>query len=206
MMPVAQLAPRPAAPVIPISEAKRSSTLFDIVDELDALFNCLEGAEALAPDELRALEADIARVLEAQVAKVDGITGYMRHLEKQMEFAKEETERLKVRRQRFERRLERIEGFCLTTLQVTGRHELVGRTSALARAKNPVSVRITADHLIPVEFMREKVERTRAIRRPVLRGNFESLLPALRVELAGHEKKRLLHRAHGDPRDASVTA
>lgn len=159
MAPATRQAQTPEAAAQPAVIPIRRSTLFDLTDTLDQLFGLLEEAEE-APEgveiDAAAVHAEIARAIQEHAAKVDGIAGYIRHLAKQCEFAKEEVERLRTRRDRFERRAERIKDMVLAVMEAFDQKKIEGKTSTFTRQKNAPSVVITDATALPEAFLRVK--------------------------------------------------
>lgn len=144
------------APVVSIEQGRQSASLYEIVDHLSALYDTLDLVET--PEERAAIEADIAAYEVAEIRKVDSVAGYLAHCEAQQKFAAEEIKRLQERKKTWERRQERLEDSIQRTLVAIGKTSLDGRTSTLALKKCPASVEVLDLDLVPMEYIRRKIE------------------------------------------------
>jgi len=140
--------------LVPIQ--KTGLTLYEIEDNLAALadtFEVIEEAEAkqLILDEIRQA---LRRVKE----KRDAVVAFLRHCEAQQNFADQEIERLKIRRDRIARFQAEFEQYLVSLIDQfaipdrRGVKRLEGNFSSMRIQKNPDSVVITDENAVPVGF------------------------------------------------------
>ena len=100
---------------------------------------------------------------ERALAKRDRCIRFVRHIESQVEFGKQEEARLHRRRTGLQNALDRFKDYLLLVIQncaPASKHgplRLEGQTGALAAVKNPAAVEIIDAALLPAEFVRVEV-------------------------------------------------
>jgi hypothetical protein len=139
-----------AAAVVPIRSA--AQPLYEVVDHLAALFDTLEGCEEAGLREQ--IQSDIDACLAVEIQKVDGLTGYLAHLENQQAFRSSEMARLSSLNARDAKQAERIKAYCIDAMIQTGTKKLEGRTSSLKLHPCPPSVEVYAAEEVPEQFKR----------------------------------------------------
>lgn len=129
-------------------------TLYDIETNLLALFESRGEAEAEGDAEaVAAFDHEIAAVIEAEIKKVDGIAAFLRECEARAEMSKLEALRLTERRNLWTKRAERVKEATLHVMrEVIRETKLEGRFSTLSVKKNPASLQIDAEDLLPPEY------------------------------------------------------
>lgn len=155
-------------------------TLYDLEEQLAALADTLDIVPADQEDEL------VARIGEALVQakdKRDAMGRFLAHLESQAKFAAEEIERLRVRKEMFERIQERTENYILRVIMGLGKDakgkwaKLEGRTVTFSLRKLPASVAIEDESLVPTDYRRATVKLPAVL--------WDEVLDALDVDTAG---------------------
>lgn len=131
-------------------------TLYAITDTLPALLDSLEGLEPDTP-EYAECAAELDRYFAALPAKVDGVAQMLAHWHGQVDTGKSEVKRIQARTSRFERAIDRLEGYCIAVLErldppKRGPRKLEGATATLKLAKMPAKLNITNQALIPAEY------------------------------------------------------
>lgn len=140
-------------PVVPI----RGLSLFDREKEWDKLEQLLaEGLDG-ADNQGELVELVEKTWLEVQ-GKRDSFCAYIAQLEYQVKLADGESKRIDDRRKRIVSAIERLEDLGVATIKAIPKDDkgrfrkLEGATSSLNLAKNPPSVNITDDTLVPIEY------------------------------------------------------
>ena len=133
------------APVVPIR-----GTLYQIVEHLDALYD----TEALAEtaEEQAAIQADIARWIEAEIRKVDAVAGSLRYYKQQQQNADEEIARLEKRKAIFASRYDRTKQCVIVAMELLKLRRLDGRTNTITLQPCPVSVDVTDESAVPIDY------------------------------------------------------
>lgn len=127
-------------------------TLYEIETDLMAWQDTLELAES--PEANAEIQARVTDYLNLAMEKRDRFTDFLKHLAHLEEAAKVEEQRMKKRREGFERVRERLEGYAVHTMETLKVKKLDGHISTLTLRKNPDSVDIVDAALIPAEFKR----------------------------------------------------
>ena len=118
--------------------------------------------------------------LTAAVEKRDRVGQFMAHLEHQIDFAKFEIDRLRIRKAAFERALARVEIYVIETIENLGVDDkgkyrrLEGKTTTFSIRGCPPSVEITDESAIPVEY------KTLLLKLPAV--TWEQILDGLDIE------------------------
>lgn len=118
-------------------------------------------------------EGDLYRAVEDQVRKVDDFARFLVHLESQAILASQEIERLKVRRNRFLSRAERLEQYAIRIMRSLEVRKLEGRTASLTLRTNQPAVHIDDELAVPTIYLATKIEThpdKRAIKAALDRG------------------------------------
>lgn len=139
-------------------------TLYGIETQLMELLNFRESIlddPDMTPsdqkDSLAAIDQQIAEYIRAEVKKVDGIAGYLREFEAREAAEAEEIERLERRKRMWKTRRENLTKMVIEIMQATKQTRIDGRHSVLQLAKNPPSVEVAQENLVPSEYRRAKV-------------------------------------------------
>lgn len=165
-----------ALAVVP-SPAVTAAPLYQIEEYLAAL---VETADLVPEDQEREFRAEFESALATAVDKRDRVGQFMAHLEQQIEFARFEIDRLRQRRAVYERALERLEQYVITTIEHLGQdargkyRRLEGRTITFSVRSCPPSVEVTDEPAIPAAF------KSLTIRLPAV--VWERLLDSLELE------------------------
>jgi hypothetical protein len=144
------------------------ASLYEISDTVLALENSLDACET--PEQRVQCEAEIVAQVQILLRKVDSYTQYLGHLNIQAEFAAREIERLRIRRIRFLRTIERLEQYAIYVMESTGKRKLEGKTSQMSLRNNPPAVEIDNLELLPGPFKivkQEVIPDKRAIKRAI---------------------------------------
>ena len=135
---------------------KPALTLYEVEDNLEALANTIELVEEVEAKEL--ILDEIGRALRQAKDKRDAIVAFLRHCEVQQQFADQEIERIKNRRDRIARLQEELEQYVVRVIDQLvvpdrrGVKRLEGNFSSLRIQKNPDSVVITDEKAIPLAW------------------------------------------------------
>jgi len=133
---------------------KPALTLYEVEDNLEALANTIELVEEVEAKEL--ILDEIGRALRQAKDKRDAIVAFLRHCEVQQQFADQEIERIKNRRDRIARLQEELEQYVVRVIDQLvvpdrrGVKRLEGNFSSLRIQKNPDSVVITDEKALPL--------------------------------------------------------
>ena len=137
-----------------ISAPQTALTLYDLEDNLAALVNTFEMVEEAETRKL--ILDDIGNALRQVKAKRDAVVGFLRHCEAQQQFADQEIERIKGRRDRIARLQEELEQYVVRVIDQfvvadrRGVKRLEGNFSSIRIQKNPDSVVITDEKALPL--------------------------------------------------------
>jgi hypothetical protein len=142
-----------AAAVVPIRSSEMP--LYEVIDHIGALFETLEGTDEAGLREQ--IQHDIDACLAVEIQKVDGLTGYLAHLENQQAFRSAEVQRLSALNTRDARQAERIKAYCIDAMLRAGQKKLEGRTSSLRLHPCPPSVEVYAPEEVPETYKRYTV-------------------------------------------------
>lgn len=165
-----------ALAVVP-SPAVTAAPLYVIEDYLAAL---VETAELVPEDQEREFRAEFEAALASAVEKRDRVGQFMAHLEQQIDFAKFEIDRLRKRRATYERALERLEEYVITTIEHLGKdakgkyRKLEGRTVTFSLRGCPPSLEIVDEPAVPAAFKALTIKLPAAV--------WQRMLDALDVE------------------------
>jgi len=133
---------------------KPALTLYEVEDNLEALANTIELVEEVEAKEL--ILDEIGRALRQAKDKRDAVVAFLRHCEVQQQFADQEIERIKNRRERIARLQEELEQYVVRVIDQfvipdrRGVKRLEGNFSSLRIQKNPDSVVITDEKALPL--------------------------------------------------------
>jgi len=140
--------------LVPIQ--KTGLTLYEIEDNLAALANTFEVVEEAEAKQL--ILDEIGQALRRVKDKRDAVVGFLRHCEAQQNFADQEIERLKIRRERIARFQAEFEQYLVSLIDQyaipdrRGVKRLEGNISSMRIQKNPDSVVITDEKALPVAW------------------------------------------------------
>ena len=127
-------------------------TLYTLEDQLAAL---ADTADMVPADHEQQFLENFKSALVAAVEKRDRVGQLMAHLEQQVAFARAEIERLKERKEFYERVLERMEQYLIRVITSLGLdakdkpRKLEGRTVTFSIKSCPASVEITDEPAVP---------------------------------------------------------
>lgn len=132
-------------------------SLYQIEDTLNALMETRDGG--IPPEVLDQFRQELAEYTEAALEKRDNCIRFIRHVENQIQFAKDEEQRLCDRRKRLETALGNFKAYLADIVQQfapdmrKGPRRLEGKTGEIAAVRNPESVEILDAGQIPAEFV-----------------------------------------------------
>jgi hypothetical protein len=135
---------------------KPALTLYEVEDNLEALANTIELVEEVEAKEL--ILDEIGRALRQAKDKRDAIVAFLRHCEVQQQFADQEIERIKNRRDRIAKLQAELEQYVIRVIDQLvvpdrrGVKRLEGNFSSLRIQKNPDSVVVTDEKAIPLAW------------------------------------------------------
>ncbi len=165
-----------ALAVVP-SPAVTAAPLYVIEDHLAAM---IETAELVSPEQEQEFRAEFQAALTAAVEKRDRVGQFLAHLERQIDFAKFEIDRLRQRKATCERALTRLENYVIETIEDLGADSkgkcraLEGKTMTFSLRGCPPSVEVTDESAIPAEY------KTLSLKLPAV--TWEQLLDGLDIE------------------------
>jgi ribosomal 50S subunit-associated protein YjgA (DUF615 family) len=139
-----------------IPAVQTALTLYDLEDNLAALVNTFEMVEEAETRKL--ILDDIGNALRQVKAKRDAVVGFLRHCEAQQQFADQEIERIKTRRDRMAKFQAEFEQYLIRVIDQfvvadrRGVKRLEGNFSSMRLQKNPDSVVITDEKALPVAW------------------------------------------------------
>jgi hypothetical protein len=140
-----------ATELVPIQ--KTGLTLYEVEDNLAALANTFEVVEET--EAKRIILDEIGQAIRRVKEKRDAVVGFLRHCEAQQNFADQEIERLKIRRERIARFQAEFEQYLVSLIDQfaipdrRGVKRLEGNFSSMRIQKNPDSVVITDEKALP---------------------------------------------------------
>jgi hypothetical protein len=165
-----------ALAVVP-SPAVTAAPLYAIEDTLAAL---IETAELVSPEQEREFRTEFQTALAAAVEKRDKVGQFLAHLERQIDFARFEIDRLRQRKAASERALARLEEYVIETIENLGTdgkgryRTLEGKTTTFSLRGCPPSVEVADESAIPAEY------KTLTLKLPAV--TWEQLLDGLDIE------------------------
>ena len=165
-----------ALAVVP-SPAVTAAPLYAIEDTLAAL---IETAELVSPEQEREFRTEFQTALNAAVDKRDKVGQFLAHLERQIDFARFEIDRLRQRKAASERALARLEEYVIETIENLGTdgkgryRTLEGKTTTFSLRGCPPSVEVADESAIPAEY------KTLTLKLPAV--TWERLLDGLDIE------------------------
>ena len=165
-----------ALAVVP-SPAVTAAPLYAIEDTLAAL---IETAELVSPEQEREFRTEFQTALAAAVDKRDKVGQFLTHLERQIDFARFEIDRLRQRKAASERALARLEEYVIETIENLGTdgkgryRTLEGKTTTFSLRRCPPLVEVADESAIPAEY------KTLTLKLPAV--TWEQLLDGLDIE------------------------
>ena len=138
-----------------LTDTSMAQPLYVIEEHLAAL---IDTADLVTPAEEQNFREEFERALTRAVEKRDRVGEFMAHLEDQIAFATQEIERLRIRKNTYQRAFERIEEYVTHTIRTLGRdakgkfRKLEGKTITFSLANCPPSVEVTDESLVPVLY------------------------------------------------------
>lgn len=115
-------------------------TLYAIEERLALL---MDAEDTVSDEQLAEFTADLAEAHEAALAKRDRVIQFIRHVESQIQFCRDEEARIYERRQSLEKGLERFQTYVLGVIEASGNKSLEGRVGKLLAKANPPKVEIS---------------------------------------------------------------
>lgn len=168
---------------VAVSQNGFSLSLFDIEEGLQAF---LDTAEVVSADQEQAFLVDFEHALNAATEKRDRVAGMLANFEAREAFCKLEIDRLKELKASSARKREQLEAYVSYVIQRIGKdakgkyRKLEGRTSVLSLAACPVSVEVTDEPAIPLEYKRATLTVAAALLNDVM----DALDDKLQMEFA----------------------
>ncbi|HYM08783.1 MAG TPA: siphovirus Gp157 family protein [Terriglobales bacterium] len=135
---------------------KTALTLYELEDNLAALANTFELVEEAEAKQL--ILEEIGRALRQVKEKRDALVGFLRHCAAQQEFADQEIERIRCRRDRIAKFQTELEQYVVRVIDQfavpdrRGVKRMEGNISSLRIQKNPDSVVITDENALPLRL------------------------------------------------------
>lgn len=126
-----------------------SMSLYDINRNYADLFDKFDDGE-ISTEELKEKGEFLAKELKE---KSKGIIGFQKNVELTISAYKEEEERLKERRKSLENKLEKFKQYVMNNMKEMGIEKIETPLGILSISKNPVSVEITDEKMIPEEYL-----------------------------------------------------
>ena len=139
-----------------VPRQKTGLTLYEIEDNLAALANTFEVIEEAEAKQL--ILDEIGQALRRVREKRDAVVAFLQHCESQQNFADQEIERLKIRRDRIARFQAEFEQYLVSLIDQfavpdrRGVKRLEGNVSSMRIQKNPDSVVVTDEKALPVAW------------------------------------------------------
>jgi vacuolar-type H+-ATPase subunit I/STV1 len=171
----------PTSPVEVISPRTRPSvSLYEIEDALAAY---AETAELVQPEQEDEFFQEFAALMNQAIEKRDRVGQFIAHLEQQIQFADAEITRLKERKRAYALILARVEAYLVRVLESLGldskgkTKKLEGKTVTFSLRRNPPSVLIKEEGLIPMAY------KTASVALKLAEEQWNRLLDSLNLEL-----------------------
>ena len=139
-----------------MSTQNQSCTLYDLEDTLQAFANTIALSEE--PTVRQLILEEIGQAMQKTKEKRDRVVAFLRHCEQQQKFADAEIERIQKRKEVIARVCEELECYLVQVIDQFARADqrgikrLEGNFSSMRIQKNPDSVLITDEHLLPVAW------------------------------------------------------
>jgi Siphovirus Gp157 len=121
--------------------------------ELLTLFEAIKEAHEIGQDPPQVTLETLADYLQTALDKRDRIAEFILHTEETEQAIEAEIARLRSRKERISAARERMQEYVLEVMEVMDMKSLQGELYTLTAAKNPSSVEIVDDLLIPPEFL-----------------------------------------------------
>lgn len=182
MAAVAAVLSEPAMPVVDLAviSAPHPLTLYALEEQLTCL---ADTAEMVPPEQEEAFRLAFQQALTAAVEKRDRVGQFIAHIEAQAAFAAAEIKRLQERKAFFDRAIEKIESYVISTIMTLGHDaknkypKLEGRSVTFQIKKCPPSVEITDAEIVSAQYKTATVTIPMAL--------WDELLDSLDLDFAG---------------------
>lgn len=125
-----------------------SFKLYELTEQYQHLLNLIDEHETDSPALIDTLEAIDGAIED----KLDNIAKLVRTLEAESEAFKKEELRFQTKRKVRENNTKRLKAYAQEALEATGRKKVEGATFTLALQKNPPSVEVLDEKLIPPTY------------------------------------------------------
>lgn len=135
---------------------EKSLSLYQINQKFDDLFNKYANSE-ISQEEMEEVGKSLAVELKNKSA---GIIGYEKNIELFIDEIKQEEKRLADNRKILENKLEKFKEYVKMNMEDMGLQKIETPLGTLTIAKNPVSVEIYDERMIPEQYMIEKVTKS----------------------------------------------
>ena len=135
-----------------MAAAQRTTTLFDLDDQLMALLALMDNAPEDGDWEPSTVTALAEEVEQAISQKVEGYVSVIRTLERMSEARKAESDRLKARAQTAEKNADWLKTQLLTHMQLMGRPRIETAKFTVTIRTNPPAVQVIEPMMVPKQF------------------------------------------------------
>ena len=132
---------------------EKGISLYNITSKFIELFNNAE-EELITPEELETMGNELALELKN---KSTSIVAFDRTLEAQENAINVELERLKLMKDRISKRREKFKNYVKENMETLELQKIETELGTISIAKNPASVEIYDESLVPAEYKKEKV-------------------------------------------------
>lgn len=113
------------------------TTLREIATDVERLFALIEEQDGeILPEQ----ESLLAELQDKMLHKTDAVADFLQTLDERAQMIRAEEVRLAERRKRVEATIERLEGYVLRVLDMTGRQQVVGTLHTLSRRVGPAAL------------------------------------------------------------------
>lgn len=142
-------------------KTEQSLTLYEAEGYLTEL---LDTEGVVTPEQQQSFELELREALSAARDKREQVAQFIKQMEAEAKFAKDEADRIRQRGKRFEQVAERVREYVLNYIMSMGLDasarfpKLEGRTITMSARSNPQSVDITDPDRVPAQFKTACIE------------------------------------------------